>query len=85
MKVPVKMQIVGEFAAGNRAFLEVESHGVATDGYVYANSYSFLYWVENGRITAIHDYCCTNTARLFEDHLRSVSSERNLFDGLTEA
>jgi ketosteroid isomerase-like protein len=85
MKSPVTMTIVSEFAHGSRAVLETESHGVADDGYVYANSYCFLYWVENGKITAIHDYCCTNTARLYEDHLRSTLPGKNFFDELAHS
>jgi ketosteroid isomerase-like protein len=84
MAAPVTMSIVSEFAHGNRVVLEAQSHGVADDGYVYANSYCFLYWVENGKIKSIHDYCCTNTARLFEDHLRSSFAGKNLFDNLAD-
>jgi ketosteroid isomerase-like protein len=84
-KSPVTMKIISEFAHENRVVLEAESYGVMNDGYVYANSYCFMFWVEGGKIKAIHDYCCTNTARLFEDHLRSAfPGEKNLFDGLAD-
>lgn len=82
MKVPVTMKIISEYAHGDRAFLETESHGVLHDGYVYANAYSFHFWMRNGKITEIHDYCCTYTARLLEEHLRSAFPGDNLFDEL---
>jgi ketosteroid isomerase-like protein len=84
MKMTVTMSIVTEFAHRDRAVLETESRGVLEDGYVYANSYCFLYWVEAGRIKAVHDYCCTNTGRLLEEHLRTAFPGKNLFDELAQ-
>lgn len=78
---PIIMKIVSELATPDRVVLEVESEGTMRGGYVYANSYCFMFWMSDGKIDAIHDYCCTNTARLLEDHLREAfPNEENLFD-----
>ncbi len=83
IETPVKMKIVSELATRDRVVLEAEGEGVMRGGYVYANSYCFQFWISDGKIDAIHDYCCTNTARLLEDHLREAfPGEENLFDGV---
>jgi hypothetical protein len=75
------MKIISELATPDRVVLEAESEGIMRDGYVYANSDCFIFWISGGRIDAIHDYCCTNTGRLLEDHLREAfPDEDNLFD-----
>ncbi|HEY2659758.1 MAG TPA: nuclear transport factor 2 family protein [Caulobacteraceae bacterium] len=62
MAKPVVMTIVSELEAGERAVLETEGHGIRTDGGVYANVYCLMFWTQDGRVTAVHDYCCTATA-----------------------
>lgn len=80
-ETPVTMKITSELATPDRVVLEAEGEGVMRGGYVYANSYCFIFWISGGRIDAIHDYCCTNTGRLLEEHLRTAfPEEENLFD-----
>jgi ketosteroid isomerase-like protein len=66
----VMMKVVGAFGTGNRAVLETEGYGELDDGYVYANVYCFTFWTENGKIKAIHEYVCTQTAWLLVQHMR---------------
>jgi ketosteroid isomerase-like protein len=69
----VRMKVVSELGAGNRAVLETEGYSELDDGFVYANVYCFNFWTDGGKITAIHDYCCTHTAWLLLQHMKETS------------
>jgi ketosteroid isomerase-like protein len=73
----VMMKVVSELGAGNRAVLETEGYSELDDGYVYANVYCFNFWTAGGKIKAIHDYCCTQTAWLLGQHLRQTGPLRS--------
>lgn len=72
----VMMKVVSELGAGNRAVLETEGYSELDDGFVYANVYCFNFWTESGKITAIHDYCCTHTAWLLLQHLKETTKPK---------
>jgi ketosteroid isomerase-like protein len=74
MRKPVHMTIVGETTTGDQVVIETEGHGVRDDGYVYANIYCFIFWIRDGAISAIHDYCCTHTAVLHIQHIQETMS-----------
>jgi ketosteroid isomerase-like protein len=75
-KKPVVMTIKSEFGAGDRAVIETEGYSELDDGYVYANVYCFNFWTANGKIKAIHDYCCTHTAVLLGQHMREAAKPK---------
>ena len=75
-KRPVVMKVVSEFGAGDRAVIEAEGDSELADGYVYANVYCFNFWTEGGKITGIHDYCCTHTAWLLGQHMRETAKSK---------
>lgn len=55
--------IEGITAQGNRVAVEAETRSVIKpDGRLYNNHYHFLFEVENGRITALREYCDTALA-----------------------
>jgi ketosteroid isomerase-like protein len=62
MKKPVVMKVVSEMGEGSWVTLEMEGQSETKDGRIYANAYCFLYEIENGKIKAVRDYCCTETA-----------------------
>ena len=70
------MKVVSELGAGDRAVLETEGYSELDDGYVYANVYCFNFWTKGGKITAIHDYCCTHTAWLLLQHLKETTKPK---------
>jgi ketosteroid isomerase-like protein len=72
MRKPVQMTIVGETTTGDQVVIETEGYGERDDGYVYANIYCFLFWIRDGKISAIHDYCCTHTAVLHIEHIKET-------------
>jgi ketosteroid isomerase-like protein len=74
MKKPVIMTVKSELGAGDRAVIETEGYGEHRDGYVYNNVYCFLFWTKGGKISAIHDYCCTHTAVLNGQHSREEAA-----------
>jgi ketosteroid isomerase-like protein len=72
MKQPVEMTIVGETTTGDQVVIETEGYGVRDTGYVYANIYCFIFWIRDGKISAVHDYCCTHTAVLHIEHIKET-------------
>jgi ketosteroid isomerase-like protein len=72
----VMMKVVNEMGGGNRAVIETEGHSELDDGFIYANVYCFNFWTAGGKITAIHDYCCTHTAWLLEQDLIKTSKPK---------
>jgi ketosteroid isomerase-like protein len=77
MRKPVVMKIVNAFAgADDRAVIESEGHGEMEDGFVYENSYCFLFQAKDGKIKTIHDYCCTHTSWLYGQHRMKYAKEK---------
>lgn len=62
MKRPVIMTVTSEMGEGDWVTLEMVGDSETKDGRIYANAYCFLYEIANGKIKAVHDYCCTETA-----------------------
>jgi ketosteroid isomerase-like protein len=75
MRKPVIMTIVGELDAGDRAVLETEGYGERPDGGVYANIYCLMFWTRDGKVSAVHDYCCTATAVAHFNHINAAATE----------
>ncbi len=68
----VNQTVVSAFGTDDRAVLETEGYSELQDGYVYANVYCFNFWIRQGKISAIHDYCCTHTAVLMTKHMQEA-------------
>ena len=60
----LKLTPKGWTCEGDRVALEMESHGVKTNGTVYNNLYHFLITVFEGKITSIREYMDTLHAKL---------------------
>lgn len=73
MRKPVIMSVVSEMEAGDRAVLETEGYGERPDGGVYANVYGLMFWTRGDQVTAVHDYCCTSTAKAHFDHINAYA------------
>ena len=74
MSKPVAMTVKSEMGIGDRAVIETEGYSEHQDGYVYANVYCFLFWTKDGKLSAVHDYCCTHTAVLYGEHMRALAT-----------
>jgi ketosteroid isomerase-like protein len=73
MSKPVAMTVKSEMGLGDRAVIETEGYSEHHDGYVYANVYCFLFWTRDGKLTEVHDYCCTHTAVLYGQHMQALA------------
>jgi uncharacterized protein len=53
---PLKFEVVGSIAEGDKVALEVRNRGTRKDGRVYQNAYSVIFELRDGRIVKIREY-----------------------------
>jgi ketosteroid isomerase-like protein len=59
VKSPPAMTVSAATAEENRVAIEAKGHAVLKDGRIYANTYHFLIYLRDGKITHVREHCDT--------------------------
>jgi uncharacterized protein len=61
MNKPIKMNLVGMIAEGDKVAVQADSYGEMKNGKTYDNAYHFVITFKNGKMKEVLEYCCTYT------------------------
>lgn len=61
MKQPIRMNLLGMIAEGDRVAVQADSYCEMKNGKIYDNAYHFVFTLRDGQIAEVLEYCCTYT------------------------